>query len=218
MQEGAWLPKGQPPRASCPPFRRGVSFSGNFPVEAPPLSPWKQAPGAACGREGRGRAGRGRGQRAPSRSGRWGPALARSARPPSPRVRSGGGGGERGAVWLSHPLVIRRKVALGPSPASCFLPPALLVSWSRAGRSRAETCEVSGEEPASLPRGTRHPGRRRVHVLRTGREQTFWIVPGHLSGQPSTARGGGARPGGQVRVRGTLLCEWHLRDSFSSGG
>ena len=52
--------RGKPPRASCPPFRRGVGFSGNFLLEAPPPSPWKLAPGAGCpGCRGGARAGGG---------------------------------------------------------------------------------------------------------------------------------------------------------------
>lgn len=96
--------KGQPPRASRPPFRRGVSFSGNFPLEAPPRSPWKQAPGVACGAGGAGGAGpgRGRGQRAPRLEWQVGPRPG-PVRLPSPRVRSGGGGGECGTRVAQPP-------------------------------------------------------------------------------------------------------------------
>lgn len=157
-----------------------------------------------AGREGRGR-GRGGASALPAWSGRLGPALARSACPPQ-GFGAEGAGANVGPVWLSLPRMIGRKVALGPSPASCFLPPALLVSWSRAGG------EEPGRDLRSLGSGAGFPSPwdpapgEAPGPGPQGREQTFWIVPGHLSGKSSTARGGGARPGG------TGTCTWHAAE------
>lgn len=121
-------------------------------------------PGAGAGqgrgwrRAGRGwrRAGRcGAGRAAlpwPGRAG-WAPPRLSPARAPEGAGRAGASPGPaRRCPRLTH----RRKVALRPSPVSSFLPPARLWSWSRAGRSRAGTCERRPDRARSrlpLPRG-----------------------------------------------------------------
>lgn len=203
-------PEGPAPKGELSSIPQGCKFqwklsrrgSSSFTLET---GTWRRVWG------GRGGAGAGPARSQPRVAGGAPPWPGPPARPPQ-GFAAEGAGANVGPVWLSHPLVIRSKVALGSSPASCFLPPGLLVSWSRA-----ETCEVSGAEPASLPRGTRHPGRRRVRVLRTrnklsGSSRDTYRASPAPRGEEEPGRGG------QVRVRGTLLCEWHLKDSFSSGG
>lgn len=114
-------------------------------------------PGAGAG-QGRGwrRAGRcGAGRAAlpwPGRAG-WAPPRLSPARAPEGAGRAGASpGSARHCPRLTH----RRKVALRPYPVSSFLPPARLWSWSRAGRSRAGTCERRPDRARSrlpLPRG-----------------------------------------------------------------
>ena len=129
------------PRGEVSSIPRGLSFGGNFPSEAPPPSPWQRAPGwprsrarppahlaAAPPGEGAGlaaRAGAGRDASSPGPARQVGPRLGSDPARAPPKARVGGRGSP-GAARLCHRLTHRRKVALGPSPTSYFLPGAPL--------------------------------------------------------------------------------------------
>ena len=145
--------EGQAPKGELPSIPQRCRFQWKLSARGPSSFTLETGTWRRVSRvQGRGQGG---GGAAPSPECQVGPRLGWV--PPSPSVWKGGegrrgegAGASLGPRRLSHPLVIPRKVALTPPPAWYFLPLALLLRWSQAGRSRAETCKVSGDKPASL--------------------------------------------------------------------